>query len=104
MNVKLLLTWKTSSFDINLLIMFQIPWGISHRAQRTFPPQFRMGWSSIAGAGMGVFAKTFIKKHTWLAEYEGRLIEHVDGKTPRDIVRDYSWGVSGLWPIAYGIR
>ena len=72
---------------------FQIAWGLPGRALLTVPPQFRVGWSSIPGAGMGVFTKTFIRKHTWLAEYEGRLFKY-DEKLLKDRnFRDYSWRV-----------
>ena len=43
--------------------------------------------SPYLGAGFGVFAKTFIKRYTWLGEYEGEILfERHD-----DVISDYAW-------------
>ncbi|KAK2147937.1 hypothetical protein LSH36_527g00004 [Paralvinella palmiformis] len=62
----------------------RIPIGTVERALKTLPKGFTVTWSSIAGAGMGVFATVFIREHTWLAEYEGRLIEWTENLTRTD--------------------
>ncbi len=54
----------------------------------TLPPSVELRESSIPGGGLGIFAKTFIKKFTWLAEYEGEII------LDHDDVSDYAWEVS----------
>ena len=60
------------------------------RARKSLPPQVELRQSNIPGAGLGVFANTFIPRYTWLAEYEGEVVvEH-------DHISDYAWTVSGI--------
>ena len=66
----------------------QLPWGMLDRARKSLPSQVELKQSKIPGAGLGVFATTFIPRYTWLAEFEGEVIieyEHIS---------DYAWTVS----------
>ena len=74
--------------------------GEPFRAYRTLPDGFLFAPSSIPGAGLGVFATTFIPKYTWLGEYEGEFLPSnfsrmmyitKDGEEDNDW--DYSWAV-----------
>ncbi len=60
------------AFSLHICVP-QVTYGTKGRAWMTLPQEFSIAKSSIPLAGVGVFAKTFIKKHTWLGEYEGRF-------------------------------
>ena len=56
----------------------------------TVPPEVEIAPSKIDGTGLGVVAKTFIPKYTWLGEYEGFTV----GSSEEDYISDYTWTVS----------
>ena len=59
------------------------------RAYLTVPPEVEIIPSKIDGAGLGVVAKTFIPKYTWLGEYDGITIV----PNEEDYISDYTWQV-----------
>ena len=67
--------------------MLQAPWGIPYRAFHTIPHEVKLARSTIPDAGLGIFAKTFLAKFTWLSEYEGEIVKD------EDIISDYAWAV-----------
>ena len=64
-------------------------WGKAGRAWLTVPPEVEVTASSIPHAGLGVDARTFIHKYTWLGEFEGEII-----MDPTDLITEYAWTVS----------
>ena len=68
----------------------QIPWGTPYRSYRNLPPELTLRKSLIPGAGLGVFANTFIRKYTWLGEYEGEVTSVED---------DYSEYTFAVWTL-----
>ena len=76
------------SFSLSTSLYFQVPWGYPYRAHLTLPPEVELTKSSIPEARLGIIARTFLRKYTWLAEYEGEIV--VDEQE----ISDYAWGVS----------
>ena len=68
----------------------EVPWGDPDRALRTVPKELYVSASSYSDAGLGLFSSTFIKKYTWLTEYEGEVVppDHYNLLSP------YAWTVS----------
>ena len=71
---------------------FQVPWGVPGRAYLTIPPEIELTFSTIPGAGLGTFAKTFIPKYTWLGEYDGVTLHPEEAEW----ISLYTWMVSTL--------
>lgn len=61
-----------------------VPWGDPFRAFKTVPKGMMIAPSYIPKAGYGIIADSFIKKYTWLGEYEGEIV-------PMDREDDISW-------------
>ncbi|KAK2170136.1 hypothetical protein LSH36_4g11039 [Paralvinella palmiformis] len=72
----------------------KVQMGVTDRARRTIPSVFYINTSSIQGAGLGVFSRTFLRKDIWLGEYEG--IYKPINVTLTEHQWRYSWLVSRL--------
>ncbi len=73
----------------NVITKF-VPWGVPGRAYLTVPEGFDLYRSAMPNAGLGIHASTFIKKWTWLGEYDGEIVLPEDGGS----ISAYTWKVS----------
>ena len=72
------------------VITKHVPWGVPGRAYLTVPEGFDLYKSAMPKAGLGIHATTFIKKWTWLGEYDGEIVLPEDGGS----ISAYTWKVS----------
>ena len=71
------------------MLVNDIPWGVPGRAYLSLPDGLLIARSKIPNAGLGIISTTFIRRSTWLGEYEGEIVPVKDA----DDISLYTWTV-----------